>query len=493
MSRNLSHIAAMAFNEPLLLEPAYARVFFCALGNEMGALSLGLPQEASLLSAPDMQRTVDAFMVNGKRPAKLYRVEQGIAVLPVSGTLVHKLGAMRPFSGMTGYDGITALLKQAVADPEVKGILLDIDSPGGQASGAFDCADMVARLGQEKPIWALCHDMACSAAMLLASACSRRLVTQTAKIGSIGVMMAHANREHQLAQTGVDITLIYSGSHKVDGNAFQALPERVRADFQRQIDEARTLFVQKVAGYLGVPESTIRETEAATYQGQAGIDVGLADDMVNAADAVDVMASAFMINQRKEDKMSETQLTAAQIAAQENQRVMGILTCPEAKGRESQAQVLASQPGVSVEQARAILAASGVVDTTASAVSESDKILACEEAKGREKLAQALAATPGMTAEYAKPILVAAAPEGDSVRDAILGCDEAKGREALAQVLAADPTLTVAKAKQFLAAAPQEKASSQEGLFDRFMAQQTSATVSAQTQVDNSNPLAEMP
>lgn len=191
--------------------------------------------------------------------------------------------------------------------------------------------------------------------------------------------------------------------------------------------------------------------------------------------------------------MSETQLTAAQVAAQENQRVMGILTCPEAKGRESQAQVLASQPGVSVEQARAILAASGVVDTTASAVSESDKILACEEAKGREKLAQALAATPGMTAEYAKPILVAAAPEGDSVRDAILGCDEAKGREALAQVLAADPTLTVAKAKQFLAAAPQEKASSQEGLFDRFMAQQTSATVSAQTQVDSSNPLAEMP
>ncbi|EJW0410738.1 phage tail protein, partial [Escherichia coli] len=37
MRCNLSHIAAMAFNEPLLLEPAYARVFFCALGKEMGA------------------------------------------------------------------------------------------------------------------------------------------------------------------------------------------------------------------------------------------------------------------------------------------------------------------------------------------------------------------------------------------------------------------------------------------------------------------------
>ncbi|EHY2738339.1 hypothetical protein ACQCNB_005126, partial [Escherichia coli] len=44
MRRNLSHIIAAAFNEPLLLEPAYARVFFCALGREMGASSLSVPQ-----------------------------------------------------------------------------------------------------------------------------------------------------------------------------------------------------------------------------------------------------------------------------------------------------------------------------------------------------------------------------------------------------------------------------------------------------------------
>ncbi|TNM71405.1 S49 family peptidase, partial [Escherichia coli] len=80
--------------------------------------------------------------------------------------------------------------------------------PGGQAAGAFDCADMIYRLREQKPVWALCNDMACSAAMLLAAACTRRLVTQTAKIGSIGVMMAHTSYEKQLAQEGVDITLI---------------------------------------------------------------------------------------------------------------------------------------------------------------------------------------------------------------------------------------------------------------------------------------------
>lgn len=59
---------------------------------------------------------------------KSYRVERGIAVLPVTGTLVHKLGYINPVSGMSGYDGIAKRLQQAISDPDVKGILLDIDS-----------------------------------------------------------------------------------------------------------------------------------------------------------------------------------------------------------------------------------------------------------------------------------------------------------------------------------------------------------------------------
>ncbi|EFF1590935.1 TPA: S49 family peptidase, partial [Escherichia coli] len=238
MRRNLSHIIAAAFNEPLLLEPAYARVFFCALGREMGAASLSVPQQQVQLDAPGMLAETDEYMAGGKRPARVYRVVNGIAVLPVTGTLVHRLGGMRPFSGMTGYDGIVACLQQAMADSQVRGILLDIDSPGGQAAGAFDCADMIYRLRQQKPVWALCNDTACSAAMLLASACSRRLVTQTSRIGSIGVMMSHVSYAGHLAQAGVDITLIYSGAHKVDGNQFEALPAEVRQDMQQRIDAA---------------------------------------------------------------------------------------------------------------------------------------------------------------------------------------------------------------------------------------------------------------
>ncbi|EEJ2343816.1 S49 family peptidase, partial [Salmonella enterica subsp. enterica serovar Oslo] len=314
-------------------------------------------------------------------------------------------------------------------------------------------------------------------------ACSRRLVTQTAIIGSVGVMMAHTSYAKQLEQNGVDITLIYSGSHKVDGNAVSALPDTVRADFQRRIDAARDLFVGKVADYTGLSVDDVMATEAAIYEGQAGIDIGFADEMVNAADAVSVMSAALKKQQSAGGNMPD--LTAAEAVAQENARVMGIMTSEAAKGREALAQMLAATPGMTVEQAQAIMSAAPVTSqqatpsTTADVPGESDRILACSEAKGREALAQALAATPGMTAEQAGKLLAAAPREQDNaLRDAIMGCDEAKGREKLAETLAGEPGMTAEKAKKILMAAP---AATPASAFDQFMAANSPAPVSAAT------------
>lgn len=476
MQRNLPHIISQATNAPLLLEPAYARVFFCALGRESGAGSLQIPQNLESLDQAGMELVTGNYMSGDKPRARFYQVVNGIAVLPVSGTLVHKLGGMRPFSGMTGYDGITARLQQAMDDPEVKGVLLDIDSPGGQAAGAFDCADMIYRLGQQKPIWALMNDVACSGAMLLASACSRRLVTQTARIGSVGVVMAHASYAGKLEQEGVEITLLYSGKHKTDLNPYQALPDDVRTDYQQKMDDTRQMFSEKVAQYTGLSVDAVMATEAAIYDGQAGIDAGLADEMVNAADAVTVMTAALKSKSRG-NNMAE--LTATEAAAQENQRVMGIIGCPEAKGREQLAQMLAGQSGMSVAQAQAILAAAAPQQEV---VSEADRIMALDEADGRETLAATLAAMPEMTAERAKTIL-AATPRMDatSLSDSILSLDEAKGREELAGKLATTPGMTVEQARELLAAAPDTSGSggvSMNNAFDQFMQSQSPLAVS---------------
>ncbi|EGO0706558.1 S49 family peptidase [Salmonella enterica] len=482
MQRNLPHILSQATNAPLLLEPAYARVFFCALGRESGAASIQIPQAQESIDQDGMALVTGNFMSGGKPQARFYQVMNGIAVLPVSGTLVHKLGGMRPFSGMTGYDGITARLQQAISDPEVTGVLLDIDSPGGQAAGAFDCADMIYRMREQKPVWALANETACSAAMLLSAACSHRLVTQTSRMGSIGVVMAHTSYAEKLKQEGIDITLIYSGGHKVDLDVTRALPESVHADYQQRMDEARKMFAEKVARYTGLSVDAVMATEAAVYDGQAGIDIGLADEMVNAADAISVMAAALK-NNSKGGTMPE--LTATEAAAQENQRVMGIIGCQEAEGREALAQMLAGQPGMSVAQAQAILAAA----PQQGVISEADRIMALDEAKGREELAATLAGMPEMTAVQAKTIL-AAAPYAVSLSDSIMALDESKGRGDLAEKLAVMPGMTTEKARELLAAAPEGTGSASANMntaFDQFMQTHSPASVSGGKSNDNSN------
>ncbi|HAX2052223.1 TPA: phage portal protein [Escherichia coli] len=392
--RNLPHIASMAFNEPLMLEPAYARVFFCALAGQLGISRLTDAVSGDSLTAQEALATLAlSGDDDGPRQARSYQVMNGIAVLPVSGTLVSRTRALQPYSGMTGYNGIIARLQQAASDPMVDGILLDMDTPGGMVAGAFDCADIIARVRDIKPVWALANDMNCSAGQLLASAASRRLVTQTARTGSIGVMMAHSNYGAALEKQGVEITLIYSGSHKVDGNPYSHLPDDVRETLQSRMDATRQMFAQKVSAYTGLSVQAVLDTEAAVYSGQEAIDAGLADELVNSTDAITVMRDALdarksrlsggrMTKETQSTTVSATasqadvtdvvpategenasaaqpdvnaQITAA--VAAENSRIMGILNCEEAHGREEQARVLAETPGMTVETARRILAA----------------------------------------------------------------------------------------------------------------------------------------
>ncbi len=357
------------------------RGFSFALAGQLGISRLTDAVSGDSLTAPEAPAALAlSGDDDGPRQARSYQIMSGIAVLPVSGTLVSRTRALQPYSGMTGYNGIIARLQQAASDPMVDGILLDMDTPGGMVAGAFDCADIIARVRDIKPVWALANDMNCSAGQLLASAASRRLVTQTARTGSIGVMMAHSNYGAALEKQGVEITLIYSGSHKVDGNPYSHLPDDVRETLQSRMDATRRMFAQKVSAYTGLSVQAVLDTEAAVYSGQEAIDAGLADELVNSTDAITVMRDALdarksrlsggrMTKETQSTTVSATasqadvtgvvpategenasaaqpdvnaQITAA--VAAENSRIMGILNCEEAHGREEQARVLAETP-----------------------------------------------------------------------------------------------------------------------------------------------------
>ncbi len=286
-----ARIAARAFNTPLLVEPSKAMAFLSGLGprilgrrvemedsGETADGTIALPARASILAGNLAQR----LQQHGDAP---YPVVDGIAVIEIAGVLIHRGGWIGQSSGQTSYEGIATQIEAAASDPAVRGLALEIDSFGGEVAGVFDLADRIRAIRPTKPVWAFVAEHAFSAGYALASQADRILLPRTGAVGSIGVVVLHADMSGQLDQDGVRVTLIHSGHHKVDGNLYQPLPEGVRDDIQREIDVLRFLFAETVAaGRAGkISHKAALATEAATFRGADAVTAGLADEVTDLA------------------------------------------------------------------------------------------------------------------------------------------------------------------------------------------------------------------
>ena len=165
----------------------------------------------------------------------------------------------------------------AQADNRARGILLDIDSPGGEAGGVFDLARAIRQAGQVKPIWAMANDDALSAAYVLASAADRIWSTQTAALGSLGVVALHADQSGFDAAEGIKYTYLYRGARKVDANPHSPLSDEGQTAIQSEVDRLYEKLVSLVAEHRSVETSRIRGQEAAIYFGENAVSAGLVD------------------------------------------------------------------------------------------------------------------------------------------------------------------------------------------------------------------------
>lgn len=359
--------------------------------NLVGSLSrlqkggVSIVDEQGLVDSSEKPRVSTASLgygMSGRNyDSKPFHFIDGIAIIPVTGTLIHKLGYSSSWA--TGYNVIVGMFDAANADPDVEGILLAINSPGGTVAGCFDATDHIAENKGDKPVWAIYDDMACSGAMCIASVADKRLTTQTAISGSVGVVQIHASYEEMLTEAGMAVTLIYSGSHKVDGNPYKNLPDSVYEDFKVQCDGLRQQFAEKVASNIGLPIETVIETEAQTYTGQAAVDAGLADELVNSHNIISHfkqhLSGTGSSNQRSVTMSEQTTPVAAEsvsageeataTTAQEGSartestvdhqsRCEAIITADAAAGRTELAHHLAFKTDMAADAAIAVLQAS---------------------------------------------------------------------------------------------------------------------------------------
>lgn len=265
----LARFATRIINTPLMITQDKLNVILNVIGNRIG------------LDVDDSRIEFEAVSRDRKAKSIKQAGEQTIAVIGIYDVLVYRSRGISSLSGLSTYEQIGKDFDAALEDRDVDKILFDIDSPGGEVSGVFELADKIYEARGVKPIIAAVNDMSYSAAYLIASAAGKMYVPRMGGVGSIGVIAVHADQSKLDEKIGVKFTSIFAGAKKDDLSPHKEITEAAMQDVQTKVDNAYNLFVDTVARNRDISVEKVRSTEAATFQGNDGVQAGLADDVLS--------------------------------------------------------------------------------------------------------------------------------------------------------------------------------------------------------------------
>jgi len=229
--------------------------------------------------ACDMCDDDDPLFRIGAAPPRVQPSAGGVAVLPIFGVIVQRADMFTEVSGGASTERIASQFRQAVNDPNVGAVVLQIDSPGGGVYGVAELADTILKARGSKPIIAVADSLAASAAYWIAASADEIVVTPSGEVGSIGVYTAHEDLSRLLDAEGVTISLIAAGKYKTEGNPFEPLGEEARAAIQARVDDYYSMFVRSVAKGRDVKLDGVRNGfgQGRVVGAQEAVKLGMAD------------------------------------------------------------------------------------------------------------------------------------------------------------------------------------------------------------------------
>lgn len=363
---------------------------------------------------------LEAYQARTLANAEQAQVRDGVAIISANGPLFKRANLMTALSGATSYDIMRRDL-QAAVDANLKGAILKIDSPGGEAGMVAELAAYVASLRGSFPVIAYVSDMGASAAYWLASATQEIVIAPTAILGSIGVQMALREREEAKGTTTYRFVSSQSPLKNADPGT-----EAGAQQIQSVVDAMAQVFVEAVATYRGVATETVLTEfgKGGIFVGQDAVKAGLADRIGNFEGVLAELSKGRRSAMSKGATMADETFTAEQRDA----AVASALTAE--KARIAGLRKVAA--GFGADDADLNAAIEGTTTVEAFSLAQADKAAA-------KRAADATAAAAAAAAEAAKP-------EADKAAAiAALKTDEEKAAEAAAST-GTEPETDEAKA-----------------------------------------------
>lgn len=236
--------------------------------------------------------------------AEPYQLIDSVAVIPVKGPLTKDNSLISLLFGGASMKDIAASVSQALDDPAVSAILLDVDSPGGTVDGTEELAEQIFQSRGVKPIIAYSDGLVASAAYWIASAAdSVYLSGDTVEVGSIGVVATHIDYSKADERWGEKWTEITAGRYKRIASSHRPLSEEGAGVLQDQVNYIYKTFVAAVARNRGVDEEeALAMADGRIYIGRQAMEAGLVDGIEAFPDLITLAASAAKRITAKEDQ-----------------------------------------------------------------------------------------------------------------------------------------------------------------------------------------------
>lgn len=267
-----SHILAAIRSQPWAILPGHlAAIEAIALRIHDDPAVLALKQDGHA------ERQISAVAQMGARASgtRTAMLRDGVGLLPLTGPVFPRANVMTEYSGASSLDVAAADLRGLQASPDVRNILMVVDSPGGAVAQVNDFARLVA--ASPKPISVHVTGLCCSAAYWIASNAAGGISSDpTCVVGSIGVLISTSYQEQADSEGRRDLEI---ASSNAPNKRPDLATEEGRAEIRQMLDGIEAIFIQNVACGRNVSEAVVRSEFGAggTKTGKEAKAAGMID------------------------------------------------------------------------------------------------------------------------------------------------------------------------------------------------------------------------
>lgn len=211
-----------------------------------------------------------------------------VAVIPVYGEIGY--GASTENTTVANPDTFSQMMDDALNDPGIGAIVLDINSPGGSPVAGEQMLEKVN--SSTKPVIARISDTGSSAAYMVASGADKIVASPSSWVGSIGVILTLSDLSEYYKKQGVDIYSITGGKYKDMGADYRNLTSEEKNMLQTMVDEEYEYFIKLIANNRNLSFDYVKKiAEGRPYTGQQGLNVSLVDHLGGKDYAIELAAN----------------------------------------------------------------------------------------------------------------------------------------------------------------------------------------------------------